>query len=202
MPVRVRAPRRTLSRRELLSALGGGLAVAGGVTAAPRRAAAAGLPSDLASRELGASMNVTPPHDDAQAALAKTIGEQVVCLCGTCPKRLIHECDCGWAAQNRNVILNAVVAGRGEAEVVAAYRKAYGDQVLAMLPNEGFAVTAWALPYAVGAVGLVTALAVGLRFLKQSGSGAAAPATPSAVATVTDDAEAKAELERALEDLD
>ena len=158
-----------------------------------------GKPPGLAAKELGVSTDVKKPHSHDQNELAKSIGRDVVCLCGTCPKRLITDCECGWAVRNQNAILNAVVEGKTRDDIVSAYRRVYGDQVLALLPNEGFATTAWALPYAVGAAGLIASIFVGLRFMRKDPveEDAAAP-----VPEITDDADARAELERELEELE
>lgn len=181
------------------------LAPLGTIVAGAARAEEKGRPVNLAADALGVDLHSQKPHTPEQGYVAEQAGRDVVCLCGTCPKRLIHECECGWAAQNRNAIMNAVVDGKTREDIVAAYRRVYGDQVLAMLPNSGFAVTAWALPYAVAAVGLGAAVFVGVRVLKGRGvadaSEVATPATPQTHQTVTDD-DARRALERELEDLD
>ena len=159
---------------------------------------------DLAARALGVPMSTKHEHTPEHAALAREIGQEVVCLCGTCPKRTISDCECGWAKQHQNSLVNAVVAGNSKERIIQTYRQVYGDQVLAMLPNEGFAITAWALPYAVAMVAFVVILLLGIRF-------AAKPSTVTAmteqaedniVPAVTDDDEAREQLERELEDLD
>ena len=192
---------RTVRRRDVL-VLG---LVPVAAAAASRRARADGKgPSvDLAAKALGVPTERKLPHDHAQAEVAKVTGRDVVCLCGTCPKRLITDCECGWAVQNQNAILNAVVQGRGRAEIVETYRRVYGTQVLAMLPNEGFATAAWALPYAAAVAGLVLAFVAGRRITRghrasaEVRDDAAAPTAPAA--NDTDDRE---ELARQLEDLD
>ena len=161
-----------------------------------------GKPADLFARAANVTTTVKKPHTPEQADLAKLTGRDVVCLCGTCPKRLITDCECGWATRNQNAILNAVVDGKTREQIVALYRQVYGDQVLAMLPNSGFAMTAWALPYAVGAISLVAALFVGLSFMRRreepSGPEPSSPVAPE----VTDDEDARAALAQELVDLD
>ena len=168
--------------------------------AIPLSARAAGEPVGGAALLLKASLTGKAAHSLAQADLAKAIGKDLVCLCGTCPKRLISDCECGWAVQNQNVLLNAVVAGKTKKEITDAYRKAYGEKVLALLPNEGFAMTAWALPYTVGALFLVAMFIVARRFLSKPVSHAA-PSEQVAPA-VTEDDDAREVLARELEDLD
>ena len=69
--------------------------------AVPRRARAGGkgLPADQAAKALGVPTERKLAHDHAQAEVAKATGRDVVCLCGTCPKRLITDCECGWAVR-------------------------------------------------------------------------------------------------------
>jgi cytochrome c-type biogenesis protein CcmF len=146
---------------------------------------------------LGVSMDHPQPGITLeQANAADIVGRDVVCLCGTCPKRLISDCDCGWAKKNQVAILNAVAKGKSRAEIVAAYREVYGERVLAMLPDEGINMIAWRLPYAGALVGLVVAFLIGRRFLAKR----AAPEAPAPAPVA--DAAAQAELKRELEDLD
>ena len=162
-----------------------------------------GKPIDLAAKALGVPMSTKHNHTAEQAALAREIGQEVVCLCGTCPKRTISDCECGWAKQHQNSLVNAVVAGNSKEKIIQTYRQVYGDQVLAMLPNEGFAVTAWALPYAVAMIAFVVILLLGIRFAsKPSTVTAMTEQADEIVPAVTQDDEARAQLERELEDLD
>ncbi len=179
-----------LSRRAVLL---GSVALAG-------EAQAKGKPADLAAKALGVPMTQPPPADEAMKTEAVRVGREVVCLCGTCPKRLIADCECGWAVQNQHAIVHALQAGKSDAEIIGAYRKVYGDQVLAMLPNEGLAVTAWALPYAGAVAGLLAAFYVGMRYIKRDESPEAA--APSPVAAPTSSDADRATLARELEDLD
>lgn len=158
---------------------------------------------DLAAKALGVPMSVKHDHSAEQASLAREIGQEVVCLCGTCPKRTISDCECGWAKQHQNSLVNAVVAGHSKDKIIQTYRQVYGDQVLAMLPNEGFAITAWALPYAVAMIAFVVILLLGIRFAsKPSTVTAMTEQADEIVPAVTQDDEARAQLERELEDLD
>ena len=160
-------------------------------------------PPDLAAKVLGVQMQTKHQHTKEQAETARSIGQDIVCLCGTCPKRTITNCECGWALQNQNALVNALVAGHTPEKIVSAYRSAYGDSVLAMLPNEGFATAAWALPYTVAGLALFVVFFLGIRFMRK-------PATVTAMTDpdsenlpeVTDDEEARAALKQELEDLD
>jgi len=153
----------------------------------------------LAARALGVSTERSPELSLAQQNLAEAIGRDVVCLCGTCPKRLVTDCDCSWAQKNLVGIKSAVGAGKSRAEILAAYRSVYGEKVLAMLPDEGVNRLAWALPVGGALGGLVLAGFVGRRYLQRKRE---AEAAPSAAAPAAVDASAAAELQRELEDLD
>jgi cytochrome c-type biogenesis protein CcmH/NrfF len=156
---------------------------------------------NLAGRIMGLDPNRIASTTAEQAEQAKQIGQDVVCLCGTCPKHTITECECGWAGAGKRTIQQAVAQGKTREEIVAAYRKAYGDQVLAMLPDEGFAHAAWVFPWVAGIVGLALVFVVGLRYLRRGASEHAAGAAP--VAPVMEQASAsRAALEKELEDLD
>jgi cytochrome c-type biogenesis protein CcmH/NrfF len=191
----------TVTRRgALLLALGG---ASSPVLALAQEEHGSKNPVDKGARALGVDMREKLPHTPEQEALAKSIGLDVVCLCGTCPKRTITECDCGWALQNQTALVNAVVKGYSRGDIVSAYRRVYGDQVLAMLPNEGFKVAAWVVPYAMGAIGLASALLVGVWYRRRSHAMAAQPTAPEGAPGVPlDEAAAKAELQKELEDMD
>jgi cytochrome c-type biogenesis protein CcmH/NrfF len=172
-----------------------------GASGAQAQEHGSGRPSDLAAKKLGVETRSTLAHTIAQADLAKATGLEVVCLCGTCPKRTITECDCGWAKLNQNAILNAVVKGNQPEAIIAAYREVYGQEVLSMLPNEGINVLAWALPYGSAVVGLGAIFLAGRRLLSRR-SAASAPTTPQNPTAPAGDTGAREQLERELQDLD
>lgn len=188
-------------RKLLLASIVAAMFVAGAPVDAQEDAdmeTAQGAPSaTLGPRALG--VEGMPMPENAPLELrqkAKTISQDVVCLCGTCPKRRIGDCECGWARANQIAILNAVMKGMDKDEIVGAYRKAYGDRVLTMLPNEGFARLAWALPYAAAVMMLLAMVWIGAKYARRGEKPAEAAPTPE-----PDSAAAEA-LKRELEDLD
>lgn len=172
--------------------------------AADMEADASAPASNLAARALGVDVSAAASLTDEQALLAKSIGKDVVCLCGTCPKHTITDCTCGWAGLNQRAIQNAVASGRTRSEIVQAYRSSYGDQVLAMLPNEGFAKAGWAVPYVSAIVGLAVVFLIGLRMRRRRGiADALRTAEGAAGAGAAGGAdETRAQLARELEELD
>jgi cytochrome c-type biogenesis protein CcmH/NrfF len=156
---------------------------------------------DLAARRLGVDPESLPRVNAEQAALAKAIGKEVVCLCGTCPKHTITDCDCGWAGMNKRVLQHAVANGESRDEIVRAYRDAYGDQVLAMLPKEGGAEVAWILPWAAGFLGLLAVFIVGRRYAVRAKVAAREGKEAPDTALVGSD-DTRAQLAKELEELD
>jgi cytochrome c-type biogenesis protein CcmF len=165
--------------------------------------AAGAPPPDLVAKKLGYDLEKLPRISSEQSALAREIGRDVVCLCGTCPKEPMSYCRCGWAGMNKRTIQQAVVAGMSREDIVRTYREAYGDKVLAMLPNEGFARTAWILPYTFAGVMLVLFLFVGGRYLRRARLQREAAAGGPDLSPETEGREdAKKELARELRELD
>lgn len=156
----------------------------------------------LAAPILGVDPSAKLAANEEQIERAKAIGKEVVCLCGTCPKRTITDCDCGWAGVNQDLIRNAVVQGKNREQIIAAYQKAYGERVNAMIRLEGFGALALVLPYAAAVVGLLLSFWVGWRLLKKKRE-APAPALAGAKSPETaGEQAARAELQRELEDMD
>lgn len=157
---------------------------------------------NLVARRLGLNADQMPVVNAEQAALAKAIGKEVVCLCGTCPKHTITDCDCGWAGMNKRILQHAVSRGMTREQIVGTYREAYGDQVLAMLPNEGFARLAWVLPYSAGAFGLALVFFVGVRHLRRSKNRDDDTGAPSGAPVGALNEEHRRALAKELEELD
>ncbi|MEQ9503742.1 MAG: cytochrome c-type biogenesis protein CcmH [Deltaproteobacteria bacterium] len=165
-------------------------------------AAADGDPSDLARRELGVSIDNLPNLSPEQDDYAKAIGQDVVCLCGTCPRHTVTNCQCGWAHENKKVIRAALVAGKTKEQIIAAYEKAYGLKVRPTPPDEGFGKLSYMLPYAAIVFGLGLVLVLGLKMRKRGASSdAVATAAQNAPGEDVDD-EARSILEQELDELD
>lgn len=153
----------------------------------------------VAARLLGVDLNRTDTVTEAQRKYANGIADDLVCLCGTCPREPLSTCDCSWAGKGRKTIQLALLDGKSDEAVLDAYRKAYGDKVFAAPPSEVvlFITTA---SYAAGALALVGLVLFGLRDRRrQSG---AAPATAPTVRSESEDPEAARILRRELEEMD
>jgi cytochrome c-type biogenesis protein CcmF len=93
----------------------------------------------------------------SRTAFEREVGRALVCMCGTCGRKLAGECECGYAAQMRDEIAMLAREGKTKQQILNYYVEKYGSQEpLAEPIDEGFNRLAWMLPYVLGAAGLVT----------------------------------------------
>lgn len=158
-----------------------------------------GEAKDLASKILG----VNPDRDGrkltdpAQIDYAKKLGQEVVCLCGTCPRHTVTNCDCGWAEYNRRTLQLALLDGKTREQIIGAYGTAFGLKVFPLPPDDGFGRMSYILPYAGAGFGLLFVIILGLRMRRTSPS--SSPTAPGAKDEEGD--EARRRLARELDDL-
>jgi cytochrome c-type biogenesis protein CcmF len=132
----------------------------------------------------------------AGAARAGTADDQrfleknIYCMCSMNCRKLLGDCDCGYAPDEKEKIRQMLAQGKTRDDVLQFFMQRYGGQAALAAPiDKGFNRLAWALPYGIGVAG-AGALAFGAwRFSKRPA--VAAPAPPVA---------ADAELEDRLED--
>lgn len=173
------------------------------LVASTAAAATEGESDDLALRELAVSIDHIPPLTAEQDDYAKAIGQEVVCLCGTCPRHTITNCQCGWAQKNKKVLQAALIAGKTKDQIIAAYEKVYGLKVRPTPPDEGFGKLSYMVPYAAMVVGLGMVFGIGLKMRKRneaSGAVRSAAAAPPTDEDARD--EARSILEQELDELD
>ena len=78
---------------------------------------------------------------------------RLICDCG-CSNLTIKECTCGKADQVRAEVSARLAAGETPEQIVAAYVKEYGEQILAAPEPRGFNLVGWLLPFfAIAATG-------------------------------------------------
>ena len=95
----------------------------------------------------------------------KQLREEIICMCGTCGRKRLAECTCGQAAKMRGEIAALVQQGKGRDDVYKYFMDQYGSQEpLASPIDRGFNRLAWAVPYAVGFVGLGLAATIAIRW--------------------------------------
>jgi cytochrome c-type biogenesis protein CcmH len=142
----------------------------------PEMEFARGAPSaDLVSKKLGIDLNELAVIRDDQRDDVREAGRDVICLCGTCPREPITDCRCGWAGMNRDTIQHLVSRGWDRERIKEVYREAYGEKVLAMVPGDGFAQTAWILPYSAAVLALIGLFFFGWRYKRRMANRAELP---------------------------
>ena len=75
------------------------------------------------------------------------VAKELACLCGTCPRRPLDECTCGYAQQQRDRIKKALASGQDKQMVVAGFVQEFGQEVYSAPPKKGFNLTAWVMPF-------------------------------------------------------
>ncbi|HJO38605.1 MAG: cytochrome c-type biogenesis CcmF C-terminal domain-containing protein [Vicinamibacterales bacterium] len=135
------------------------------------------------------------PQSDTERELHR----EIVCMCGTCGRKLVGECTCGVAAMMREEIALLVDEGKTKDEVFAYFIEKYGSQEpLAMPLDEGFNRLAWLFPYLLGMSGAIGVGAIALRWSTRE-----AADMPLAAGVPTDaDAQLLVRLDDELRDLD
>ena len=87
----------------------------------------------------------------------REVAKGLACLCGTCPRRPLDECACGWADQKKTRIAEALEAGQDRDAIIAGFVAEFGQEVYVTPPATGFNLSAWIMPILVlvlGAAGL------------------------------------------------
>lgn len=177
------------------------LGLALGLLAGQIQRPAVAPPLEPVIRALGVGAARADRLTEAQRAVAHAAGQRLVSLCPSCRLTTIdEEGPCGWARANRGLIEQAAADGRSADAIVATYVEVYGEGILAVPTDHGFAATSWRLPIAFGGISLLAFLGVGLRARRRPAR--PEPDSPPARAATPADADARAELERALAELD
>jgi len=160
----------------------------------------------IGSARLRAQHIVTPESSIIGAPrsdLEREIHKEIICMCGTCGRKLVGECTCATAAAMRNEIAALTANGKTRAEIIDYFVKKYGSQEVLGAPiDKGFNRLAWLFPYAVGAAGMVLAAAMAFRWSRRraedGGEGSHVAAAPASAAAK----DLEARLDDELRDLD
>jgi cytochrome c-type biogenesis protein CcmF len=132
-----------------------------------------------------------------RSPLERELGGEIICMCGTCGRKLVGECTCGMAAEMRAEIARLVNEGKTREQIYAYYIEKYGSQEpLASPLDVGFNRLAWLFPYFLGGASAVAIGVIARRWSKrdrQSRSQAPAPARDAAL---------EEQLDNELRDLD
>ncbi|MDE2888814.1 MAG: cytochrome c-type biogenesis protein CcmH [Gemmatimonadota bacterium] len=113
----------------------------------------------------------------------REVAKDLACLCGTCPRRPLDECECGWADEKRARIAKALEAGQDRETIIAGFVAEFGQEAYVTPPAEGFNLSAWVMPIIVLLLGGVALGAVLRSWSRQR----VAPAAGRVPETETDD---------------
>ncbi len=118
--------------------------------------------------------------DPAARALASRLMHELVCMCGGCQRESLYDCKCGYAAQERELVL-ALLSERDMAsgatrdaahdEIVAMFIKRYGGEHVLSTPQNQLS---WILPYVAIAGGLALIFVMGRGWVVRGRRAAAA----------------------------
>ena len=88
------------------------------------------------------------PVGAATTAEIKAVAEELVCLCGNCPRESLATCLCtDFAVPEREAIGSALDQGQTRPQIVDGYVARFGLMILATPPYEGFSLLAWVAPF-------------------------------------------------------
>jgi cytochrome c-type biogenesis protein CcmH len=127
---------------------------------------------------------VAPIYAEAAAEVSdkqvKDVAKVLACLCGTCPRRPLDECSCGWADKYRARIGNELGDGKTKEVILAGFVDEFGLEVYNTPPAEGFNISAWVMPFFVLGMGLVVVWLVMRSWLQQRAAVVQQAAEPGA----------------------
>ena len=98
-------------------------------------------------------LSALPVRAAVPEAQVKDVAKELACLCGTCPRRPLHECTCGTADAHRATIRKALEAGQTKDMIIAGFIQQFGKETLSTPPAEGFNLLAWIMPFAFLIIG-------------------------------------------------
>jgi cytochrome c-type biogenesis protein CcmH/NrfF len=90
------------------------------------------------------------------SASVRRVGMRLACLCRAC-KNTVGDCpmlQCEYCSPMRKRIAEMQAAGQSDDSIVAAMIAEHGKEGLAAPPTEGFALTAWVMPFVAILMGL------------------------------------------------
>jgi cytochrome c-type biogenesis protein CcmF len=137
----------------------------------------------------------------SRSPVERQMQRSLICMCGTCGRQLLSECQCGYAVRMRQELAKLVADGRTRDQIVQYYIAKYGSQEpLAQPLDTPFNRLAWLIPYAFGISGLLIVGVVAIRWSRRGHTGSA-DAEPEADAARAD-GDAQARLDDELSQLD
>ncbi len=195
----------------------GVLAFGTGIALLPERAflfAAAKLPADAVTTGLvlllllipvrALAQHVESPQNVAvipKSSLERALQHEIICMCRTCGRQRLADCQCGKAAEMRTELAGLVAKGMTREQVYDYYMAQYGsEEPLASPINRGLNILAWLLPYGVGLSGAALLGFVAVRWTRRDA--AARGPVPAVAGATVDDPALRERLDDELRDLD
>ncbi len=115
---------------------------------------------------------VAPPREAAGArASGQEIAEALTCQCGC--GLTVANCNhpnCSFSVPTRERIDAMLAQGKGRAEIVAYFRKQYGEKILSAPTTQGFNLLAWTMPFIALLVGGAAVVLVMSRWRARAAS--------------------------------
>ena len=153
---------------------------------------------------LAGMFRITPVYAKTQSASFKEITSELSCNCGC--GLLVSACapeECAASAEIRGKVTKLLNDGKTEPEILQAMVGAYGTQILAAPPKEGFNISAYVLPFAFLIVGGYVLMLIVTRWLPKV-RGASATGEPPNVSGNGNDVTIRhrKQIEQELKDLD
>jgi len=97
--------------------------------------------------------------------MERDMQKEIICMCGTCGRKRLSECTCSEAARMRGELAGLVQQGKTRDQIYQYFMSEFGSQEPLATPiDRGFNRLAWAVPYALGLLGLGIATAVAIRW--------------------------------------
>lgn len=88
-----------------------------------------------------------------EEARVMDVAKELACLCGSCPRRPLDECRCGYAGMERERIAKELGEGKTKEQIIAGFVGEFGKEIFVTPPKEGFNLMAWFMPFFGIAVG-------------------------------------------------
>jgi cytochrome c-type biogenesis protein CcmH len=154
----------------------------------------------LAITALVAGLSVWSPAFGVSTSSQREIEESLTCQCGCgLTVAACNHLECGFAVPVRKHIAEALAAGQTAEQILADYKKEYGEKVLSSPVPEGFNLLAWIAPF----VAILAAGGAMFAYLRRRRLELPDPADiPSSVTTPDESDKRLAQLRHEVEDLE
>ena len=104
----------------------------------------------------------------------RRVGDKLACLCGSC-KNTVATCQmlgCHYSHPARQTIAKRQAEGASDQKIIDEFIAKEGKRALAVPPTEGVFLSAWIMPFAMIAVGLLAIVWFIKRYFKPAPAGA------------------------------